>query len=159
MEKILVICAHPDDETLGLGGTISLHSKNGDKVNVLILTDGESAGTKSKKKILLRRKQSEKACSILGIKNVEFLNYPDQKLDTISLANLSHDIEIMIRKYAPSIIYTHFWNDLNIDHSLTAKATLTATRPGSPTSVKKILAYEVPSSTEWQIDSSYYTGK
>ena len=56
MNRILVICAHPDDETLGLGGTICHHVEKGDKVNVLIFTDGESARGKSESKIKIRQK-------------------------------------------------------------------------------------------------------
>ena len=74
MEKILVLCAHPDDETLGLGGTLSLKSKNGNQIFVLFFTDGESSRNKTTKDIILRQKQARNACKILGIKKVKFLN-------------------------------------------------------------------------------------
>ena len=51
MKKVLVVCAHPDDETLGLGGTLALHSLNKDRVEVLIFADGESSRDDSMKKI------------------------------------------------------------------------------------------------------------
>ena len=88
MDKVLVICAHPDDETLGPGGTLSLHAIKKDKVSVLIIADGETS-RESHSKIEIRQKQAVQACSILGISDVEFLNYPDQKLDSISLLELT----------------------------------------------------------------------
>ena len=88
MDKVLVICAHPDDETLGPGGTLSLHAIKKDKVSVLIIADGETS-RESHSKIEVRQKQAVQACSILGISDVEFLNYPDQKLDSISLLELT----------------------------------------------------------------------
>ena len=71
MEKILVISAHPDDETLGLGGAIKLHSLSGSEVYVLNFADGESSRERSIKKILKRKKQGVKASTILGIKETK----------------------------------------------------------------------------------------
>jgi LmbE family N-acetylglucosaminyl deacetylase len=55
----------------------------------------------------------------------------------------------MIRKYAPSIIYTHFWGDMNQDHRITFDATQIAIRPIKKPIIKKLLCFETPSSTEW----------
>jgi len=149
MNKILVICAHPDDETLGLGGTICSHAEQGDKISVLIFTDGESARGKSDSKIKMRQKQAKKAAKELGIEKIEFLNYPDQELDVIALKDLSKKIENEITKNSPNIIYTHYWGDVNQDHKRLFEATLVACRPIPNSSIKQILCYETPSSTEW----------
>ena len=149
MEKILVICAHPDDETLGLGGTIKLHSSNGSDVYVLNFTDGETARGKSIKKIVKRQEQAKKAVSILGVKEIEFLDYEDQKLDIIPLVELSKKIESRIKKWNPSIIYTHFWGDTNQDHRALFDATMIASRPTPDSKINTIICYETPSSTEW----------
>lgn len=149
MEKILVICAHPDDETLGLGGTIALHAKNGSKVFVLIFTDGESARHNSSRKILQRQEQAKRASSVLGVHDLKFLNYSDQKLDVISLIELVRKIESIIEQFKPTIIYTHYWGDVNQDHKKVYDATLIATRPTPSSSIKHLICYETPSSTEW----------
>lgn len=149
MEKILVICAHPDDETLGLGGTIKLHSLNGSKVYVLNFADGESSRIKFTNNILERQKQAIKAASILGIKETKFLDYEDQKLDTVPLVELSKQIELAIKKWNPSIVYTHFWGDVNQDHKVLFDATIIATRPTPNSKINKVICYETPSSTEW----------
>ena len=149
MEKILVVCAHPDDETLGLGGTIKLHSLNGSIVHVLNFADGESARKKSTDNIIKRQKQALKASSILGIKETEFLDYEDQKLDTIPLVELSKHIESAIKRWKPTIVYTHFWGDVNQDHRVLFDATMIATRPTPNSKINKVICYETPSSTEW----------
>ena len=148
MEKILVVCAHPDDETLGLGGTIAAHTMNGDKVYVLILADGVS-GRGNDKNIIRRQNQAKRACRILGTEDPKFLNYHDQKLDTIPLIELSRQIENQILRRKPKTIYSHYWGDVNQDHKKAFEATLVAVRPKPSLSVKQFICFETPSSTEW----------
>ncbi|MAZ07755.1 MAG: GlcNAc-PI de-N-acetylase [Rickettsiales bacterium] len=155
--KILVIAAHPDDEVLGCGGTIAKMSKNGDKVYVMIISDGESSRKANKttlnKKITLRKNACEASCKLLGTKKPEFENFPDNQLDKIPLLKITQAIEKKISKIRPSIIFTHHWGDLNIDHQRISKAVITACRPQKKNSVKTLLFFEVPSSSEWQITS------
>lgn len=149
MERVLVVCAHPDDESLGLGGTISLHTKNTDQVFVLVFATGQLGRDDSKKGVTERRNQGKKACSILGVKTVEFLDYEDQVLDRIPLSELTVKIEKVINKFRPTVVYTHFWGDANQDHRRVYEATLIATRPVSASTVKKLICFEIPASTEW----------
>jgi len=148
MENILVISAHPDDETLGLGGTLALHSKNKDKISILILTDGESGRKTPYQKISSRKKQAKEACKILGIDKINFLDFPDQKLDTFPLLEIAKKIEEEVNQFKPDIVYTHFWGDTNQDHQQIFKATKIATRPLPSSSIKKLICYEIPSSSE-----------
>jgi len=147
-QNVLVICAHPDDETLGLGGTLSLHAQNGDKVHVVIFADGQHGRDSSLKGIKIRRDQAKKACSNLGIKDVKFLNYPDQKLENVQLIELASKIELLIKKLKPRIVYTHYWGDVNQDHRRLYDASLIACRPNNSSSIKQLLCYETPSSTD-----------
>ena len=149
MNKILVICAHADDETLGLGGTLCNHVKKGDTVHVQIFADGESARLKSDTKIKIRQNQAIKAAKELEIKKIEFLDYPDQQLDIIPLKDLAKKIENKMDKFSPNIVYTHYWGDVNQDHRRMFEATLIACRPTPNSSIKQLLCYETPSSTEW----------
>lgn len=149
MNRILVLGAHPDDETLGLGGTIAKKSKNGDLVFSLIFTDGESARGSNKLKIKRRREQAQEAAKTLGIKEIEFLDYEDQKLDTIPTVELSKKIEKAIKKWKPNIIFTHFYGDMNQDHRAIFDATLIAARPVPKSKILQLLCYEIPGSTEW----------
>jgi len=149
MSKILVICAHPDDETLGMGGTIAWHVSKKDQVYVIIMADGQFLRDQTKKGIAVRQDQAKKACSHLGVKKVYFLNYPDQKLDTFPLSEISNKLANLIKKINPTTVYTHFWGDVNQDHRYTFDATLIATRPLPSSKIEKLICFETPSSTEW----------
>jgi LmbE family N-acetylglucosaminyl deacetylase len=150
MEKILVLCAHPDDETLGMGGTIAFHTSRGDKVFVLIFADGESARENySTKKINRRQEEAKKAASNLSVTEIQFLQFRDQILDTVSILELAKKIEMAIKKWNPDTIYTHYWGDVNQDHRRVFESSLIAARPTPNSKIKKIVCYETPSSTEW----------
>jgi len=156
-KNILVIAAHPDDEVLGCGGTLSKFSKIGYKINVAFFSDGVSArnfkNTKTVNEILKRKKSCQKAAKILGIKKIDFFELPDNQFDTVPLLKIVKLVEELIKKYSPSIIFTHYDNDLNIDHRTISKAVMTATRPYPKSPVKKLLFFEIPSSTEWNFSS------
>lgn len=154
-KNILVVAAHPDDEVLGCGGTIAKLIKDGFEVCALILGEGitsrsEKRNIKNKiKDIYSLRKQAKKANNILGVKNIFFDTFPDNRFDTVALLDIIKSIERVIAKIKPDIIYTHHRNDLNIDHRITYNAVLTACRPVKRQTVKEIYSFEIPSSTEW----------
>jgi len=148
--KILIVAAHPDDEVLGAGGTILKHAQNGDEVNILILGDGESS-REAGADIAKREKQCQEVAEKLGAKNVYLEKFPDNAFDSVSLLKITKKVETIINQLKPDTIYTHHAHDLNIDHRLTFQAVLTACRPQPGFFVKKILAFEILSSTEWQV--------
>jgi LmbE family N-acetylglucosaminyl deacetylase len=96
-----------------------------------------------------RAKAARLAASALCAREPEFLGLPDNRLDGLDLLDIVQPIERAIRKIVPQTIYTHHAGDLNIDHVLCHRAVLTACRPLSGTTVLRIYAMEVPSSTEW----------
>lgn len=149
MEKILVVCAHPDDETLGLGGTIRNHILKKDSVFLLCFSHGQFDRDESDRGISEREQQAKNALKILGTKNSRFLRYPDQKLDTISLTKLAKDIENVVKKIKPNRVYTHFWEDMNQDHRRVFEATLIAARQTPQSPITELICYETPSSTDW----------
>ena len=150
--KILIIAAHPDDEVLGCGGTIARLSLNND-LYILILGEGITSRNipeeQKKEEVKQLRRDAESANKVLGVKKVFFEAFPDNRFDTIPLLDIIKTIESHIQKIKPEIIYTHHYGDLNIDHQITHKAVLTATRPIGDYPVKKILIFETLSSTEW----------
>lgn len=151
MKKILIIAAHPDDESLGCGGTIKKHTNNGDKVRVLYMTDGESSRNNKKTNAINKREKSAiKSQKILGIEKINFLNLPDNEMDKTSLLKITKMIEKYLIIFKPSIIYTHHYGDLNIDHRITFQAVMTACRPQPNYFVEKIFSFEIPSSTDYQ---------
>ena len=154
-ETVLVVAAHPDDEALGCGGTIARHIATGDQVHVLFLADGEAA--REKADISYRRDAANRSADALGISERIFLDWPDNKLDSVPLLDVVQSLEPHINRLNPSIIYTHFSGDLNIDHRITAQAVMTACRPqpGSMSALKRILSFEVLSSTEWSTNAPF----
>jgi len=160
-ESVLVIAAHPDDEVLGCGGTIAKHLQNGDIVNILIVVEGQTSRQKNRNRDSLSKELKElqiaakEANKLLGTKNLNFLDFPDNRLDSIDRLDLIKAIEINIKKYKPTTIYTHYAWDLNIDHRRLHEAVITASRPIPGQIVKKILCFEIPSSTEWQSPGIY----
>jgi LmbE family N-acetylglucosaminyl deacetylase len=149
MDKILVIAAHPDDEVLGCGATIAKHIKNGDKAQVVFLADGFSSRDNDSS----RDNSAEKASKVLGCEDPVFLNLPDNQLDTVALLDIVKKIEKTIVEFQPSIVYTHHFGDLNIDHQITHKAVMTACRPQPDFFVKEIYSFETLSATHWQSSS------
>jgi N-acetylglucosamine malate deacetylase 1 len=157
-KNIIVIAAHPDDEVLGCGGTISKLVDNGATVYVAFMADGVlSRGTDNdlqQKELEVRRLAAQKACDILGAKVIFFGDSPDNRMDTVALLDIVKPIETLLRKYKPDTIFTHHSGDLNIDHRLTHQAVVTACRPQPAHCVKTLLTFEVPSSTEWQLQGT-----
>jgi N-acetylglucosamine malate deacetylase 1 len=149
-KSILVIAAHPDDEVLGCGGTINRHVDNGDKVNVLFMSDGVTSRNIKGTEQESRNQSAIEACSILGTQEPIFLDYPDNRMDSLALLDVVQSVETIINKKKPNVIYTHHSGDLNIDHRVTHQAVMTACRPQPNFFVNEIYSFEVLSSTEWQ---------
>jgi len=148
----LVIAAHPDDEVLGCGGTMSLYAKQGDDVVVVIAATGRSADATGS-----RRAQSSytrSALKKLGVTDVRLLGYPDQHLDTITLTEIITPLETVIREVRPRVVFTQYGGDVNRDHGLLFDAVLVATRPMEE-SIEAIYAFETSSSTEWAFPRSF----
>ena len=153
-EIILIVIAHSDDEVLGMGGTIARHYKNGDKIFAISMTDGVSSRNEfNDEDIKIRDISSLNASKKLGFTWWGNNNFPDNQLDSIPLLKIVKTIEKCKEKVHPSIIYTHSASDLNIDHQLVNKATLTAFRPIANEKWKEIRSFEIPSSTDYGHES------
>ena len=142
--NILVIAPHPDDEVLGMGGTIKKLSKK-NKIILCVVSEGATAQYKDKKMIKVRRDSCKKTAKILGISQTIFLDYPDMRLN-LSHLDINKKLEEIIEKYKPEIVYTAPKNDLNLDHQVVFNSTLVACRPKS--GVKQILCYEIQGNTK-----------
>ena len=153
MKNILVIAAHPDDEVLGMGGTIAKLVKEGCVVDVLIVTDGSSSQYRdlnNLSEIIEAKKLETRNCAdLLGIRNIYYGGLPDMKLDCTPHIDINKTIENVIDKVQPDTIFTHFWGDVNLDHQNVYKSTLVTVRPVLGQVVRNLYCYRVPSSTEW----------
>ena len=91
-KKILIVAAHPDDEILGCGGTIIKYKKFSE-IEVMFMTDGVSSREKNKSKALKRKEESLKLFKFLELKKPTFLNFPDNKMDSIPMLKIVKQIE------------------------------------------------------------------
>jgi len=150
-EKILIVAAHPDDEVLGCGGVISKYRKTCE-FSVIFMTNGVSSRSGSNKnKILTRKNACLKLFKKIGFSKPIFFNFPDNQMDKVPMLKIVKKLESKIKDIKPNTIFTHYSQCLNIDHRKTFEAVITACRPLSNKSVKKILSFEIPSSTDWAI--------
>jgi len=151
---VLVVAAHPDDEILGLGGTLARHAAEGDAVHILIVAEGATAregGTAHDTGKL--RDAAARAAQAIGAKTIDMLGLPDNQLDTLALLDVIRPIESAVRKISPTLVYTHHGSDLNLDHRIVHQAVVTACRPVPTSTIKKIYGFETLSSTEWAAPS------
>ncbi|CAN1514266.1 thiol_BshB1, bacillithiol biosynthesis deacetylase BshB1 [Methylophilaceae bacterium] len=147
---VLVIVAHPDDESFGLGATIAKHVENGDIVYAMSMTDGVSARDgMSEKEAKIRAQASINAGNILGLTWIEGESFPDNAMDTIPLLAVAKIIEKAKVLVRPTIVYTHSSADLNIDHRIVSQATLIAFRPQPNEVWQEIRTFEIASATDY----------
>ena len=171
--KVLVIAAHPDDEVLGMGGTIKKLTQTGHNVKIVIMATGivsrRSTNYKNsqtydvnsktqktmKKQIKQLQKDAIRSSKILGVQDIKFEDFPDNEMDIVSNLEITKKIEKIISDYKPDTIFTHSKYDINVDHRALYNATITATRPRKKSNVKDVISFEVPSSTEWDFPSQF----
>ncbi|MBQ7252456.1 MAG: PIG-L family deacetylase [Kiritimatiellae bacterium] len=151
--RILVVAAHPDDEVLGMGGTIAKLAANGAEIKLLIVTDGSSSqyrGNPDLPAIIEAKKEETARCAaILGIREILHGGLPDMRLDITPHVQINQIIESAVESFRPSVVFTHFSGDINADHQRVSHSTLVACRPTASQCVKRLYFYSVPSSTEW----------
>ena len=156
-KKILVVVAHPDDEILGLGGTMhKLINEENCTVRVVILGEGITSRSENRdanewaNELEIHKENIEKARKAIGYQSVGIYDFPDNRFDQVALLDIIKVVEKEKINFSPEIIFTHHGGDLNIDHQLTFNAVITATRPMSHENVKTIITFETASGTEWR---------
>jgi LmbE family N-acetylglucosaminyl deacetylase len=149
MTRVLVFAAHPDDEVLGMGGTIALHASRGDSVRIVCVTDGSSTQYPGD---AARREQKDRealaAAAALGVTDYVHLDLPDMRLDTVPHVDLNSVVEEHVREFRPGVVYTA-QPDVNRDHRALFDSVAVATRPVPGQVVRRVLTYAPTSSTEW----------
>ena len=151
VKNIVVVAPHPDDETLGLGGSIAKYYHQNYKISVLVVS-GHLPPLYKKDVFIKTYKESLKAFKILGIKKSKFLKIPATKINEVPIAKLNKLIFNFINDIKPEIVFIPF-PDRHIDHKIVFESCMVACRPISSTSPKIVLAYETLSETHWNAPS------
>jgi len=156
-KKIMIVVAHPDDELLGLGGTLNKLSQDySSNIKVVILGEGITSrditrDVAAREDDLIRHKENvEEARQIIGYDSFSLYDFPDNRFDTIPLLDIIKVVEAEKQNFEPFAIFTHHGGDLNIDHQITFDAVITACRPLNYERVSAIITFETPSGTEWR---------
>ena len=149
MNKILAIAVHPDDESLGCGGTLLKHKAAGDAIYWLIVTSMKEEYGFEKGVIEARRKEIEKVSSMYGFDGVYDLDFPTMQLDAIPFSKLIGSISGVFGEVEPNIVYLPFKGDVHTDHQAAFKAAYSCTKSFRHPSIKKIAMVETLSETEF----------
>ena len=142
-EAVLCVAAHPDDEVLGVGGTLILHARAGADVIVLIMSEGEEEKLDGTPRCRTRRKSAEDAAKVMGTREIVFRDFPDQRLDAMPIIDIIKAVECAIETYRPATVYCHHGGDANTDHNVVFKAVYAACRPMSSTGILRQAIHDV----------------
>lgn len=149
MKRILVVAPHPDDETLGCGGTLLKHIENGDEVSWLIVTAVSTTHGFSEERVRSRSEEIEKVAAMYGFSNTYQLQWPTMQLDTIPTSKLVGSFSDVFNEVKPEVVYVPYRGDVHTDHRYVFDAAISCTKWFRYPFVKRVLAYETLSETEF----------
>ena len=149
MSRVLVIAPHPDDEVLGVGGTMARLAHEGHDVFVAIVTHGDPSMF-DPAFIEQGRREALKAHQLLGVRETIFLEgFPAALLDTVPHSRLNEALRKVLYDLKPETLFIPFNGDVHLDHRLIFESALVAARPNSVQQIQAIYAYETLSETNW----------
>jgi LmbE family N-acetylglucosaminyl deacetylase len=162
--RLLIVAAHPDDEVLGCGGTVRRMVSAGWEAHLVVFTGGvggrHAADSAGLREVQVEqdslREQMESAADVIGFGSIAVLDFPDNRMDTVSRTELVLALRPIVENVRPRIVFTHHPGDYNWDHARVFDAVMMAARPNPPEFMpEEIRTFEVLSSTEraWQESS------
>jgi LmbE family N-acetylglucosaminyl deacetylase len=157
MERVLVMAPHPDDETLGCGGTLLRHSASSDELHWLIGTRMHTGLGVTEKRIAERSAEIDQVAARYQFSSVHQLDFPAAALDQAPLSELVSAIKNVMREVQPSILYLPYKYDAHSDHGTLFQAATACCKWFRQPSLKEILVYETPSETGFQLDPEFPT--
>jgi len=149
MKRVLVIAVHPDDETLGSGGTLLKHKSSGDELFWLILTSANQSITSITKIVELQRIYIQNVALEYGFNQWQQLSFLSTELDKYPIGEIIEKVSGFIQQIKPNIIYFHHHADVHSDHRIGFDAIYSCTKNFRYPYIEKILLYETLSETEF----------
>lgn len=153
MKRVLVVSPHPDDETLGCGGTLLKLQSQGCQLQWLIMTCMDKLKME-RSRLEKRQQEIEQICTLYGFASMEKLQIPATEIDTVSVAGLVEQLTTVFKRLEPQIIFVPFCNDVHTDHYFTAKAVLSCCKWFRHPSIQAVLYYETLSETNFNLNSA-----
>lgn len=144
--RVLCLAAHPDDETLGAGGTLLRHAADGDETFLAVATVAYEPRWPA---ATIARKRAEclAAAAELGVRDVRFFEYRTMHLNALPAIELSDAVNRLVQELRPDVVYAPPLDDLNRDHAALCEAAIVATRPGHGPAPRLLYSYEIPTTT------------
>ncbi len=152
--RTLVIAPHPDDEILGVGGTLLKRKSEGHKLAWVIITKPGEGLKWSNEKILKRENQIIDITNKIGFDKVYQLNFSAATLSELSIPTLIKAISQTITNFSPNEIFLPHLGDVHSDHKVVHNAVISSTKSFRVDSIKRLIAYETISETEYGLDRS-----
>lgn len=146
MNNILVVACHPDDESLGCGGSIAKLVRRGHTVTVAIVTRCATDLNRYQEQdpTQRRREEARRAAQILGVqRDIYFGEFPEMRLSQKMVSDMAWFITEISKLIQPEIVFCHHWSDLNQDHRTVAEATMIAMRPHTSPWLRRMLAFTI----------------
>ena len=156
MNNILILAPHPDDETLGCGGTLLKEKKMGSKIHWVIGTSMYEKNGWDTKLISKRNQEIDIVQKKYNFDSTHFLELPTTLVDEASFPEIIKKIEKIFKKIKPKIVFIPFYKDIHTDHQILSKAAVSCTKWFRFPSIKKILYYETLSETHWSQSDSFF---
>lgn len=149
MKKVIVVAPHPDDETLGCGGTLLKHKAKGDEIYWLIVTNVDEKNGWVKERVDSRQKEIDIVSKKYGFNKTFKLDFPTMKLETLPIGNIIDGISAVFQEVKPEVVYLPNKNDVHSDHGIVFNAAYSCTKNFRYPFVKQVLIYEAISETEF----------
>jgi LmbE family N-acetylglucosaminyl deacetylase len=147
--RTLAIAPHPDDEVLGVGGTLLRRKAEGAKVAWLIVTAISTEFGWSEEQVKLRASEINRVTALLGLDEVFTLDFPTAQLDRIPMRDLVARISDVFRSFEPEEVFVPHPSDVHTDHRIVFDAVASCSKWFRYPSVKRVMAYETLSETEF----------
>ena len=153
MNKVLVVAVHPDDETLGCGGTLLKHKDDGDEIHWLISTEIKESDGFNKDIVARRNSEIDKIVNFYNFDSVNRLDISTTKVDEISTSHLISQISSIVNRVKPNVVYLPFKGDVHSDHKHIFNAVYSCTKSFRYPFIKKIYMMEILSETEFSVST------
>lgn len=156
-KNILVISVHPDDETLGAGGTLLKHKKSGDEVHCIFCTDIFENEGYAKEVVKRREEEIEKVSSSYKFSSIHRLGLKTCRVNEYPHLFIMEKFSKIFHEIKPEIIYLPYQFDAHSDHRIIFECAYACTKSFRYPFIEKVLMMEVVSESDFALPSQAFS--